>query len=59
MCLDQWLLSGPSPFLNAFVLLYMSLCSLCSALLYLNGDFEGGEFFYAHSTKDLSPDVSY
>ncbi|XP_064389093.1 prolyl 3-hydroxylase 2-like [Halichondria panicea] len=30
-----------------------------SALLYLNGveDFEGGEFFYAHSTKDLSPDV--
>ena len=30
----------------------------CSALLYLNGDFEGGEFFYAHSSKDLSPDVS-
>ncbi len=44
------------------VLFDQSLCvPLCSALLYLNGveDFEGGEFFYAHSTKDLSPDVSY
>ena len=29
-----------------------------SAILYLNGEFEGGEFFFAHSTKDLTPDVS-
>ena len=29
-----------------------------SALLYLNNEFEGGDFFFAHSTKDLSPDVS-
>ena len=30
-----------------------------SAILYLNNEFEGGEFFFAHSTKDLSPEVSY
>ena len=30
-----------------------------SAILYLNGgDFEGGRFFFAHSPKDLSPQVS-
>lgn len=29
-----------------------------SALLYLNNEFEGGDFFFAHSTKDLSPEVS-
>ena len=31
---------------------------LSSAILYLNGDFEGGKFFFAHSTKDLTPQVS-
>ena len=29
-----------------------------SAILYLNGEFEGGKFFFAHSPKDLSPEVS-
>ena len=33
------------------------LLVLFSALLYLNNEFEGGDFF-AHSTKDLSPEVS-
>ena len=28
-----------------------------SAILYLNKDFEGGDFFFARSLKDLSPDV--
>ena len=28
-----------------------------SAILYLNDEFEGGEFFFAHSTTDLSPQV--
>ena len=28
-----------------------------SAILYLNDEFEGGDFFYAHSTTDLSPEV--
>ncbi|CAI8035393.1 Prolyl 3-hydroxylase 1 [Geodia barretti] len=27
-----------------------------SAIMYLNDEFEGGDFFYAHSTKDLSPE---
>lgn len=35
------------------------ILSLLSAILYLNNEFEGGEFFFAHSTKDLSPEVSY
>ena len=28
-----------------------------SAILYLNDDFEGGKFFFAHSTADLTPQV--
>lgn len=28
-----------------------------SAILYLNDNFEGGDFFFAHSTKDLTPEV--
>ncbi|KAL5489009.1 hypothetical protein EMCRGX_G018048 [Ephydatia muelleri] len=27
-----------------------------SAILYLNNDFEGGQFFFAHSTQDLTPE---
>lgn len=27
-----------------------------SALVYLNSDFEGGQFFFAHSTQDLTPE---
>ena len=30
---------------------------LSSAILYLNGDFEGGDFFFAKSVTDLTPDV--
>ena len=29
-----------------------------SAILYLNEDFVGGKFFFAHGTKDLTPEVS-
>ena len=37
-----------------------SFVFLSSAILYLSSshEFEGGEFFFAHSTTDLSPDVS-
>lgn len=28
-----------------------------SSILYLNGDFQGGKFFFAHGPKDLSPQV--
>ena len=35
------------------------LISLLSAILYLNNEFEGGQFFFAHSTKDLSPEVMH
>ena len=28
-----------------------------SAILYLNDDFQGGKFFFAHGPKDLSPQV--
>ena len=28
-----------------------------SAILYLNEDFEGGKFFFAHSTTNLRPQV--
>ena len=30
-----------------------------SAILYLNGNFDGGKFFFAHSPKDLSPEVCH
>ena len=30
---------------------------LSSTILYLNGDFEGGDFFFAKSMTDLTPDV--
>ena len=30
---------------------------LSSAILYFNGDFEGGDFFFAKSVTDLTPDI--
>lgn len=30
----------------------------CSAILYLNDGFDGGDFFFAHSTTNLKPQVS-
>ena len=35
----------------------LSLLYLCSAILYLNDDIRGGDFFFARSLSDLSPDV--
>ena len=31
--------------------------SVHSAILYINEEFEGGKFFFAHSTKKLTPQV--
>ena len=33
--------------------------SLYSAILYLNDGFDGGDFFFAHSTSNLSPQASF
>ena len=58
------LCSIPRPDLHCILFLVMSVYNMnislsTSAILYLNGDIEGGEFFFAHSPKDLSPQVSH
>ena len=46
------------PSIQCKKLLFIFLMPFNSAILYLNGDIEGGEFFFAHSPKDISPQVS-
>ena len=57
--LTQYTLS-PFVFIHSFVLCGLDSIPfyiLSSAILYLNGDLEGGDFFFAKSMTDLMPDV--